>query len=211
MPTKNAKTTRSTRPARPSARERLLTAASELFYAEGVHTVGIDRIIERADVAKASLYSTFGNKDGLVSAYLDGRHQLVRERVERTMTRFRTPRERLIGVFDEVGERVTSPGFNGCAFVAASAESLPGGVVQAASDHHRGWMRGFLTELAAEAGVADPENLAHQLHMLYDGAVLAGRMDHDPSGATAARDAAIALYDAAPKTTPAPAPRNPAA
>ena len=56
----------------PSARERLLTAASELFYDEGVHTVGIDRVIERAGVAKASLYNTFGSKDELVRAYLEG-------------------------------------------------------------------------------------------------------------------------------------------
>jgi hypothetical protein len=107
-----------------------------------------------------------------------------------------------------VGEQVTAPGFNGCAFVAASAESHPGGAVEAASDHHRGWMRGFLTRLAAEAGAADPEALAHQLHMLYDGAVLSGRMDRDPSAATAAREAAVALYDAAPKTAPAPAPES---
>ena len=56
----------------PSARERLLTAANELFYAEGVHTVGIDRVIERAGVAKASLYNTFGSKDELVRVYLEG-------------------------------------------------------------------------------------------------------------------------------------------
>jgi AcrR family transcriptional regulator len=55
---------------RGSARERLLAAADELFYEQGIHTVGIDRIIDRADVAKATLYSTFGNKDGLVRAYL---------------------------------------------------------------------------------------------------------------------------------------------
>ena len=58
----------------PSARERLLAAASELFYAEGVHTVGIDRVIERAGVAKASLYNTFGSKEELVRAYLESRH-----------------------------------------------------------------------------------------------------------------------------------------
>ena len=68
-------TTTLPRPAnRPSARDRLLAAADELFYEEGVHTVGIDRIIERAGVAKATLYSTFGSKDGLVRAYLEARH-----------------------------------------------------------------------------------------------------------------------------------------
>ena len=59
---------------RRSPRERLLEAAGELFYAEGVQSVGIDRVIERAGVAKASLYSTFGSKEELVRAYLDERH-----------------------------------------------------------------------------------------------------------------------------------------
>ena len=61
-------------PVRPSARERLLAAANELFYNEGVHTVGIDRVIDQAGVAKASLYNTFGSKDELVRAYLETRH-----------------------------------------------------------------------------------------------------------------------------------------
>ena len=56
---------------RPSPRERLLKAADELFYAEGINSVGIDRVIERADVARASLYSTFGSKDELIRAYLE--------------------------------------------------------------------------------------------------------------------------------------------
>jgi AcrR family transcriptional regulator len=190
---------------KPSARDRLLAAATELFYREGVHTVGIDRIIEHAGVAKASLYNTFGNKEGLVSAYLDGRHWVVRNRVERTLTRFRTPRERLLGVFDAVGETVTAPGFNGCAFISASAEAGHGGVVEVLADSHRSWLRGVFTDLAAEAGVADPEALARQLHLLYDGAVLSGRMDRDPSAATTARDAAAVLYEAAPKVAGSPA------
>ncbi|WNI16096.1 TetR/AcrR family transcriptional regulator [Actinacidiphila sp. ITFR-21] len=188
-------------PAKPSARERLLGAATELFYREGVQTVGIDRIIEHAGVAKASLYNTFGNKEGLVRAYLDVRHLVIRERVERTLTRFRTPRERLLGVFDAAGETVTAPGFNGCAFVAATAEASPGGAIQLAADGHRAWLRGVLTDLATEAGVADPETLAHQLHLLYDGAVLSGRMDRDPSAVTTARAAATVLLDAAVTTS----------
>ena len=62
-----------------SARERLLAAANELFYAEGVQTVGIDRVIERAGVAKASLYNTFGSKENLVRAYLESRHEATRK------------------------------------------------------------------------------------------------------------------------------------
>src|SRR5256885_705956 len=80
---------------RQSARERLLAAASELFYEEGVHTVGIDRVIERAGVAKATLYSAFGSKEKLVRAYLQARHAATRERMARELAaRHQPPRER---------------------------------------------------------------------------------------------------------------------
>jgi AcrR family transcriptional regulator len=180
----------------PSARERLLEAASELFYAEGVHTVGIDRVIERAGVAKASLYNTFGSKDELVRAYLEGRHASTSARITRYLERYSDPRERLLGVFEAQGELFAEAGFRGCAFVSASAES-PGEAVSHAADEYRRWVRGLLTSLAREAGVPDPEQLGRQLHMIYDGASLSARMDHDPSAAVAARAAAEALLDAA--------------
>src|SRR4029453_18601690 len=100
---------------RPSARERLLAAADELFYAEGVHTVGIDRVIERAGAAKASLYSTFGSKEGLVRAYLQGRHERRRARLLTGLERYHDPRERLLGVFDVLAETAAVPTFRGCA------------------------------------------------------------------------------------------------
>src|SRR5438105_15067809 len=90
---------------RQSARERLLAAASELFYEEGVHTVGIDRIIERAGVAKASLYSSFGSKDELVRCYLEDRHATRKERIERLVEATDDPRERILAVFDYLHEQ----------------------------------------------------------------------------------------------------------
>src|SRR6202008_777880 len=87
-------------PVRPSARERLLAAANELFYNEGVHTVGIDRVIEQAGVAKASLYNTFGSKDELVRAYLQARHASVTQRITQAVERYDTPRARLLAVFE---------------------------------------------------------------------------------------------------------------
>src|SRR5687767_10645542 len=95
--------------AKASARERLLEAADELFYSEGIQTVGIDRVIEHAGVAKASLYNTFKSKEGLVCAYLEHRFARRRDRVARAMTRFRTPREQVLGVFDALGETFTDP------------------------------------------------------------------------------------------------------
>ena len=76
-----------------------MDAANELFYEEGVHSVGVDRVIERAGVAKATLYTVFGNKDGLVRAYLSARHDRTREQMTRELAaRYTTPRARLLGV-----------------------------------------------------------------------------------------------------------------
>ena len=184
---------------KPSARERLLAAADELFYREGVQSVGVDRVVQKAGVAKASLYNLFGSKEELVQAYLDARHAETREQVERALTRFRTPRERLLGVFDAQGQLFTEPDFNGCAHMTASAEARHGGPIESANDRFRQWVRTLFTDLAREAGVADPEDLARQLHLLYDGAGVSARMDRDPSAATTARAAAATLFDAAAK------------
>src|SRR5215472_15248662 len=107
----------------PSARERLLAAANELFYDEGVHTVGIDRVIERAGVAKASLYNTFGSKDVLVAAYLNGRHESVAARVGAALAGVEEPREKILAIFDAQREGASQRGYYGCAFASASAES----------------------------------------------------------------------------------------
>ena len=190
---------REVKPARPSARERLLAAADELFYREGVQSVGVDRVVQQGGVAKASLYNLFGSKEELVEAYLDARHATTREQTERALTRFRTPRDRLLGVFDAQGQIFTEPDFNGCAHISASAEARQGGPVECATDRYRLWVRTLFTDLAREAGVADAEGLARQLHLLYDGAGLSARMDRDPTAATTAREAAASLFDAAVK------------
>jgi AcrR family transcriptional regulator len=182
---------------RASARDRLLAAADELFYDEGIHTVGIDRVIERAGVAKATLYSVFGSKDELIRAYLTARHVARQQRIRSGLARYDTPRERLLGVFDVLGELFAQPGFRGCAFLNASAEASAGSAVAEVSDQSRTWVRSLFTELSQAAGAADPERLAQQLVLLYDGASVAARMDHDPTAAAAARAVATVLVDAA--------------
>jgi AcrR family transcriptional regulator len=182
-----------------SARERLLAAADQLFYTEGVQSVGVERVLNQAGVARASLYSTFGSKDELIRAYLEHRHADSVEQVNRTLRRFRTPAGRLLGIFDALGEQFSAPGFDGCAFDKASAEAPRGGAVNQATEAYREWVRTLFTTLATEAGVADPDALARQLHLLYDGAAQSARMDCDPSAATTARAAAALLYEAAAK------------
>jgi AcrR family transcriptional regulator len=181
---------------RLSPRERLLEAANELFYEEGVHTVGVERLVERAGVAKPTLYSLFGNKEGLVRAYLISRDEGIRERMTRALAaRFESPRERLLGVFEVQGLSFADPNFRGCAFLSANAESSSGSSVEELTENHRTWLRSLFLDLATAAGATDPHRLARQLLLLYDGAAISAWMDHDAGAADAARTVAAALID----------------
>src|ERR1700722_5997387 len=95
-------------PGRMSARERLLAAADELFYENGINLVGIDRVIEHAGVAKASLYDCFGSKEELIRAYLKGRADKRQARISERIASLRTPQEKILGVFELLAE--TLPG-----------------------------------------------------------------------------------------------------
>ncbi len=190
MPAKT-KTSADDGAAKRSPRDRLLQAASELFYAEGVQSVGIDRVIERAGVAKASLYSTFGSKEGLVCAYLNARHEETLARLRSAVAATEDPVERLLAVFDAQARVFRTSGFNGCAFTAAATEAPSGGRIDAAAQSYD--IHVLFNELAVAAGVRDPELLASQLQLVYDGGGLAANLDKNPEIATAARAAASAL------------------
>ncbi|HET9125905.1 MAG TPA: TetR/AcrR family transcriptional regulator [Solirubrobacteraceae bacterium] len=190
-----------------SPRERLLAAANELFYREGVHTVGIDRVIERAGVAKATLYSTFGSKDELIAAYLERRHDAMRDRVNRAIARRRSPRARLLAPFDVLIELSEKENYQGCAFANATAESH-GPSADAAVAGYRGWLRETFADLAAQAQARHPAALARQLQLLWDGSGQSVRMDHDPTAARAARTAASVLLEAALPAGDLPATRR---
>lgn len=185
----------------PSARERLLAAADELFYAEGVNSVGIDRVIERAGVAKASLYSSFGSKDELVRAYLERRHEARVARITDGLAGITDPRERLLTVFDLLGRVFEQRPFRGCAFLNAAAEARTGAAVQGVSVAYRGWLRQLFRDLVAEAGADDPDDLAARLVLLYDGAVVGATMESVRAPVDMARTMAQTLLDAALPTT----------
>jgi AcrR family transcriptional regulator len=172
---------------RLTARERLLAAANELFYEEGINTVGIDRVIERAGVAKASLYDCFGSKDELIRSYLDARQQARQQRITQKIARCHTPRTRLLAVFDSMAEVQADPTYRGCAFVRASAEARAGSTVKSICDESRGWVRSLFVTLAKEAGAKHPAQLAQQLVLLYDGAAVSAHMDDNRGSAMAAR------------------------
>ena len=191
------KTTESPSTTRLPARDRLLAAAEALFYEEGVNSVGIDKVIERAGVAKASLYSHFKSKDELVGAYLGIRQAARRARVEKKMARHREPREKLLSIFDALADVISEPGYRGCAFMRASTEVRGDSGAHTVCEDARLWTRTLFADLARQAGAARPEQVARQMVMLYDGAAAAAQLDHDTKAAALARTIAGGLLDAA--------------
>jgi AcrR family transcriptional regulator len=197
---------------RASARERLLAAADELFYDNSINTVGIDRIIEHAGVAKASLYDCFGSKDELIRSYLEARNTARQARVNERISRYDTPQKKILSIFDLLGELTSQPGFKGCAFTRARADDSASDKVKAASDQSRTFMLDRFTSLAREAGAASPEQLGQQLQLLYDGASVAAHLDRNHSAASLAREVATLLLSSAcpknPTRTKKGAPRS---
>jgi AcrR family transcriptional regulator len=184
---------------RPSARERLLAASDELFYRDGVHSTGIDAVIEKAGVAKGSLYYIFGGKDELVAAYLQGRHEAWRQRVESRQAGIDDPNEKILAIFDAIADYVSLPEFRGCPFENAAAEARAGGCQELATKEYRDWLRQSFLELAADTGVADSEALADALIVLYNGALASAKMASTARAAamTAKRIARLTLAAAA--------------
>jgi AcrR family transcriptional regulator len=182
---------------RRPARERLLAAADELFYEEGFNLVGIDRVIERAGVAKASLYDCFGSKEELIRSYLQQRHEARQLRMHERLARYATPKEKILAVFDSMAEAVAKPDFRGCAFARASAEARPGSSVRAMCDESRAWNLALFADLAKQAGATDPDRVAQQLRVLYDGAMVSAHVDTSNTAVAAARAMAEMVLDQA--------------
>src|SRR5258708_23484963 len=136
-----------------SARDRLLAAADELFYAEGVHVVGVDRIVGRAGVTKASLYNPFGSKEELVRAYLDQHMRRRQEAIKRILAAKKTPRDRLLAVFAELEGALAGSEFRGCRFIMAVAEARPGDASERLAGGYRASLPHTLPGLGEQSAV----------------------------------------------------------
>ena len=180
---------------RPSPRERLLAACDELFYRDGVHSTGIDAVIEKAGVAKGSLYYIFGGKDELVAAYLRGRLERWQQLVEVAQAGVDDPDAKILSVFDAIADYVSLPEYRGCPFHNAAAEAPAGEAQQLAIKEYRNWLRSSFRQLAAETGVSDAEALAEGLIVLYDGALATTGTDESARSAamTAKRIAGLTV------------------
>jgi AcrR family transcriptional regulator len=152
-----------------SARQRLLAAADELFYNEGVHSVGIDRVIDHAGVAKASLYRLFGSKENLIASYLAVRHERNIAEMRRAVADCDDPRDAILAIFDVQARWLRLDTFRGCPFARATAEPSVGSSVHDALAAYRGAIFQLFEDLAHAAGADDPDMLAAQLQTLYHG------------------------------------------
>jgi AcrR family transcriptional regulator len=179
----------------PGAR-RILDVASELFYAHGIHAVGVDTIAAESGVTKRTLYDRFGSKDELVAAYLRARDARWRARVEAAVEAADDPVGRVLAPFDVLGTWMVDAG-RGCAFVNAFAElddpAHPGRAVIA--DEKRWLEELFAVELAG-AGIPD-DGLSLHLLLLHEGALVSYAVAERTAAPRVARKAARAAVTAA--------------
>ena len=173
-------------------RERLLNTAADLFYKEGIQAVGIQRVIQEADAAKASLYAHFPSKDDLVAAYLERSSTQVQERFKARLARVGAdPRARVLAFFDVLIEWSQSKEFRGCPFTMAAAELGEGDHPGRTAIHaHRVWLRGLLRQEVAATGLPDPDQITEALMVMLDGAAATHQLDGTRTTGETARWAA---------------------
>ena len=191
--------------AQSDARERLLEAAESLIYAGGIHATGVDAIVRTAGAARKSFYTWFESKDALVAAALRRRDERwMRWFVDRTLARGRTPRARLVAMFDVLREWFASDGFHGCAFLNAAGEiASPDDPVRIVAREHKARLLAFVREqceaFATSVG-ADRRfaaRLARQWLVLIDGAIGVALVSGDADAALDARAVAQQLLEGA--------------
>ena len=175
-----------------AARERLLATAARLFYAEGINTVGVDRIVEEADVTLATFYRHFPGKQALILAYLQRVHDDFATRAAAAQAAAKDPGDVLKLIGHNITAQLLEPGFRGCAFINAASEfEDPDGPVMRAVLTHRTWFHDLVRDTFASAGHPRPDLAASRYVMLRDGATTAGHLG-DPSQARDAFDRSVA-------------------
>ncbi|MFF0868042.1 TetR/AcrR family transcriptional regulator [Nonomuraea sp. NPDC003560] len=175
----------------PGPRERLLTAADQLIYSQGVN-VGVDALLKAANVARRSLYEHFGGKDGLIVEVLRSAADSDAADYHRTMDAAgQDPRERLLAVFDRIGEIVAMPGFHGCRYLAADLGLTdPAHPAHEITRDYRRQVHALLARELTALGHPHPDHAADQLLILIDGTLAVGATRPGTNPAAAARELA---------------------
>ena len=167
-------------PQAPTARDRLLRTAGQLFYAEGTRAVSVDRLLIEAGTTRATFYRHFAGKQDLVLAYLGTVDSHLRTHVDEVLATGAGPESLLYGIAEEIGGDICGPGFRGCPFLNAAAEHPDADdPVHQAVLAHRQWFHGVVTDALVRLGHPRAEAAARQLVMLRDGAMAAGHLS-DP-------------------------------
>lgn len=177
----------------PSSRERLLNAAQELCYRQGITTTGVDPVASAAGVTKPTLYAHFGSKSALVAAALQRRFERRTSELEAWVQQIDDARQRPLGVFSWLADFYDHAGERGCGFLNTAAEITdPDDVALAVVRAEKRWLLDFLSGLCTDAHARDPGQLASQLLLLIDG--VAGRVivDGHQAARTAVEDASRA-------------------
>ncbi len=175
-------------------RDRLLATARRLFYSDGIHAVGVDRLVAEAHVTRATFYRHFPTKEALVEAYLRATDDDLRVAVDRALATD-DPRQALEALLDLIGDTTNRPEFRGCWFVNAAAE-YPDAAnrVRVAVREHRDWFQATVTDLAAKIGHPDPVEAGRELVLLHDGALAAAQLDDPASVRVTVKAAALRLF-----------------
>lgn len=157
------------------ARERLLATAGQLFYTEGIHTVGVDRLVAESKVTNATFYRHFRSKDDLAVAYIGSVDQAIRAQIG-SLTASDAPADGILrGIGASLVEQIRSPGYRGCAFLNAAAEFPdPDHPVHRAVVQHREWFLRTVTGLFARIAEESADHAGRHFVMLRDGAMSAG-------------------------------------
>lgn len=173
--------------------EHIIDTAGSLFYREGTHSVGVDRIILEAGVAKATMYRYFSGKDALVAACLQRRHEKVmaalREGLEKVPSKGQA---RVLAVFNLLHDKSDSPDFRGCAFMLAVAENEASDEIRTIARNHKKAVLELFASLLPPTR-RDRERTAAQLNLLYDGAMAQILIHRRPEPARMARECAELL------------------
>ncbi|CAD6518626.1 TetR/AcrR family transcriptional regulator [Paraburkholderia sabiae] len=188
-----------------SARERLLDAAEALIYAGGIHATGVDAIVRQSGTARKSFYTHFESKDALVAAALERRDERwMKWFIEGTLRRGKSPRTRLLAMFDVLREWFVSEDFHGCAFLNAAGEiASPDDPIRVVAREHKERLLEFVRAqcdeyVAATGGDARRSaRLSRQWLILIDGAIGVALVSGDADAALDARAAAGPLLDSA--------------
>ncbi|WP_205473072.1 TetR/AcrR family transcriptional regulator [Nocardioides sp. SYSU D00038] len=157
------------------ARDRLLRIASGIFYAKGIHSVGIEEIVATAEVTRSTLYRHFPSKEDLVVAYLDSASLAERQQVAALIADDQSPEDAVRSVAAAVAAQIRNPVFRGCAFLNAAAEYPDADhPVRRAVRDHRQWFLDTVTTLVERLPDRPPAHAAELFVLLRDGAMAAG-------------------------------------